>query len=306
MLLRLRPAPVSFTDDPGLVQGPLECNHVLLVTWVVVKVEQRTLTNRSSSSQDNRYELPRFGSKPSQNPWPPTKRQHTEHETSRSISGTYQLYDLLDLSTTSGSISVDIEVQTGDQPAVLRLATTSGSIRVKMTSGGGLFKKPFVGEAAKSRTINTEISTQSGSTYGDIVHGNGGSTIVSTHSGSMSITIYAVGVSGDDPQSTITTSSFSGSHNLKVIPPLGSLDPVRAIEASHTVRGSGSMNIDYPTQWEGMVHIQARGSGSVIASGQGLVVQRESHSELYGYRGEKEGRKVEIQALGSGSVRFHC
>lgn len=243
---------------------------------------------------------------PSQTPWPPTKREHHEHETSRSIHGTYQLYDLLDLSTTSGSISVDVEVQTGDKPAVLRLASKSGSVRVKMTSGGGLFKKPFVSEPAKSRTLMTEISIESGSVSGDLVHGNGGSTSVSTHSGSISISVYTVGVSEKDTQSNLTTTSYHGSQHVRIVPPFGSVQAVRAIEAAHTVRGSGSMNIEYPDEWEGVVHVQAHGSGSISAGGRGLMVQKEGSGELYGYKGEKEGKKVEVQELGSGSARFRC
>ncbi|KIW78227.1 hypothetical protein Z517_08061 [Fonsecaea pedrosoi CBS 271.37] len=268
--------------------------------WLMIPGLCRSLKN------DGRYQLPSFGSQPSQTPWPPPKREHRERETFRSITGTYQLYDLLDLSTTAGSITVTVEVQPGDKPAVLRLSTTAGSVNVKMTSGGGFFKKPYVSDVAKSRTLVTEISTTAGSVNGNLVHGNGGSTSVSTNAGSISVTIFTVGVSEMDPQSNITTTSNHGSQHIKIVPDLGSTEAIRAIEASHTVRGSGSAVVSYPPQWEGMVHLAAHGHGSIGASGSGLEVRRESSRELYGYRGATQGRKVEVAVIGNGSARFSC
>ncbi|KIW88749.1 uncharacterized protein Z519_10796 [Cladophialophora bantiana CBS 173.52] len=281
---------------------------LLACLWLLIPGFCRSLKNvlMFLLAQDGRYQLPSFGPHPSQAPWPPPKREHREHETFRSISGTYQLYDLLDLSTTAGSITVTVEVQPGDKPAVLRLSTTAGSVNVKMISGGGFFTKPTIPDAAKSRTLVTEISTGAGSVSGNVVHGNGGSTSIATNAGSISLTIYAVGVSEMDPQSNISTISNQGSQHIKVVPSLGSTEAIRAIEAVHTVRGSGSMNIAYPPQWEGMVHLSTYGMGSIGASGNGLVVRKESSRELYGYRGATQGRKVEISELGNGSVKFSC
>ncbi|KIW35057.1 uncharacterized protein PV07_01781 [Cladophialophora immunda] len=268
--------------------------------WLLIPGLCRSLKN------DGRYQLPNFGPRPSQAPWPPPKREHREHETFHSITGTYQLYDLLDLSTTAGSITITVDVQPGDKPAVLRLSSSAGSVNVKMTSGGGFFTKPTIPDTAKTRTLVTEISTNAGSVSGNLVHGNGGSTTISTNAGSISVTIFAVGVSEMDPQSNISTTSNSGSQHIKVVPTLDSTEAIRAIEAVHTVRGSGSMNVAYPPQWEGMVHLSSRGHGSIGASGTGLVVRKESSRELYGYRGATQGRTVEISEMGHGSVRFSC
>ncbi|KIW15334.1 hypothetical protein PV08_05380 [Exophiala spinifera] len=260
-----------------------------------------------SFSKDNRSRFPVFSPDPSSSPWPPVpKREHREHETSRSISGTYQLYDLLDLSTTSGSINVNIQVQSGDKPAVLRLATKSGSVHVRFSSGGGFFSKPVIPKISDQRPLMIDISTNTGSVSGDLVYGNGGSTTISTRSGSITLTMYSVGVSERDPVSNISTTTTTGSQTLKIMSPLASTEAVRAIQARHTVQGSGSMNIQYPQEWEGMVHIKVAGSGSVIASGRELNVQKESSRELYGYKGSKEGRTVDIFTSGSGSALFQC
>lgn len=66
------------------------------------------------------------------------------------------------------------------------------------------------------------------------------------------------------------------------------------------------MSLQYPMEWEGMVHIKVHGSGSVMATGAGLDVRRESRQELNGYRGSKAGKTIEVAELGSGSVRFVC
>ncbi|KIW50055.1 hypothetical protein, variant [Exophiala xenobiotica] len=292
-------------SDPPPVYTPSDTTQSRPPTEPASPVVQRSVPVQPET--DDRKQFPNFGPQPSASPWPPfPKREHREHETFRSISGTYQLYDLLDLSTTSGSISVNIEVQSGEKPAVLRLSSTAGSVHVKMTSGGGLFRKATVPEIASKRTLITEISAHAGSVAGDLVHGNGGSTTVTTHAGSVSLTLYTSGVSDEDPVSNISTSTWQGSQNIKVLAPFTPTEAVRAILGSHVVRGSGSMNIQYPQEWEGMVHIKAMGMGSIGASGQGLNVQKESSRELYGYRGMKEGRRIEVLEGGSGSVQFRC
>ncbi|EXJ92485.1 hypothetical protein A1O3_01037 [Capronia epimyces CBS 606.96] len=273
---------------------------LLLCLWLMIPGLLKALPNDGSS------QFPVSDPKSSSSPWPPEKRVQRQHETSRSIRGTYQLYDLLDLSTTSGSISVDVEVQPGDQPAVLRIATSSGSVHVRMTSERGWFHKHIIPEAVKERTLQTDISTQSGSVSGALVHGNGGSTRISTHSGSISVDIFTVGVSEQDPASNISTTTDSASQNIRLVAPLDSSEPVRAIGASHTVLGSGSMSIRYPMEWEGTVHALVQGSGSLSAVGHGLVVRQQNSRELYGYKGNKEGRQIEVFEQGSGSVRFQC
>ncbi|KAJ9496903.1 hypothetical protein H2202_007680 [Exophiala xenobiotica] len=292
-------------SDPPPVYTPSDTTASRPPTEPASPVAQRSVPAQPET--DDRKQFPILAPHPSGSPWPPfPKREHREHETFRSISGTYQLYDLLDLSTASGSISVNIEVQSGEKPAHLRLSSTAGSVHVKMTSGGGLFRKASVPEVASKRTLITEITAHAGSVSGDLVHGNGGSTTVSTHAGSVSLTLYTNGVSDEDPVSNISTSTWQGSQNIKVLAPFTSTEAVRAIVGSHVIQGSGSMNIQYPPEWEGLVHIKAMGMGSIGASGQGLNVQKESSKELYGYRGMKEGRRIEVLEGGSGSVQFRC
>jgi hypothetical protein len=206
----------------------------------------------------------------------------------------------------SGSINVEIDVQSGDKPAVLRLSAQSGSVFVRFTQKGGFMKKRIFPEAVRARVIQSTVSTMSGSVSGDIVHGNGGWTRISTHSGSINLDVYTYGVSEHDQVSRLSTASNHGSQTLRVISDIASSEAVRAIEAKHEITGSGSINISYPNEWEGTVHVTTFGYGSSSASGHGLVVRKESSHELYGYRGETQGRTVEVVEQGSGSVRFTC
>lgn len=274
--------------------------------------------------QKGETQLPNLGSKPADQ-FPVPRREYRQHETSHSITGTYQLYDLLDLSTKSGSIVITVDVQPGDKPAVLRLSSTSGSVHVRMVpaSSEGIwsFWKKSKGsdnmqEKALNldRVFNTDISTKSGSIGGTIIHGNGGSTTISTGSGSHSLTIYPVGVSGSDPLSTLTTSAGSGSQHVKILSPSSvpgyqtNTAAIRSLKVSHTTTGSGSINAVYPSEWEGQLHAILKGSGSINARGQGLQVQQQGRHELFGWKGvdSENASSVQITEMGSGSVNFQC
>ncbi|KAH8647248.1 hypothetical protein BX600DRAFT_518524 [Xylariales sp. PMI_506] len=75
--------------------------------------------------------------RPEAAPQSPNSRRIVLHYTSKSISGSYPLYDLLSISTESGSISVSVTPQPASsydpsQPASLELRSKSGSIRATL------------------------------------------------------------------------------------------------------------------------------------------------------------------------------
>lgn len=92
------------------------------------------------SSQPRPHELLDTSSQPQSNQSGPTQpmeqrpfiphRRYSRHETSSSITGPFTLHDSLDLSTTSGSISINLDVKPGPNPAILKLKSNSGSIHV--------------------------------------------------------------------------------------------------------------------------------------------------------------------------------
>jgi hypothetical protein len=212
------------------------------------------------------------------------------------------LYDLLDLETTSGSISITVETKPGNKTAVMRLASTSGSINVRMAGTSWLPWVPCP-SGDTNRTFDIRVSTTSGSVNGNFLSGNGGRTEISTRSGSQSITIHTVGVSKNENTTTLSTSSNSGSQHVKVVS--SSTEDVKAIEARHIVHGSGSLGIQYPTHWMGKVHAHIGGSGSVYVSGSGLEKSGGGRN-VYAWRGDGALKEVEVHGLGSGSVHFSC
>ncbi|KAK5072217.1 hypothetical protein LTR64_004002 [Lithohypha guttulata] len=101
--------------------------------------ESQSLGNDRHVSLSGRQELVPAGSSevrvqgepqiPIRPPFAPGKH-YERHETSQPIHGTFTLHDSLDLSTTSGSIGISIDVMPGPYPATLKLKSTSGSINV--------------------------------------------------------------------------------------------------------------------------------------------------------------------------------
>ncbi|KAF6234229.1 hypothetical protein HO173_007649 [Letharia columbiana] len=89
-------------------------------------------------------------------------------EMSNSVTGTFVLYDLLSISTMSGSIEITIvphPASSSKAPAELRLNTVSGSIKVTMA--------PFLHDpstAIPKRPFNSSLKSMSGSITAALVH----------------------------------------------------------------------------------------------------------------------------------------
>ncbi|RVX70025.1 hypothetical protein B0A52_06196 [Exophiala mesophila] len=311
---------------PGLCKSYADVIPPAHATCIFVhRLELLTSSPKQKSGDTEVPTVGNAGPGPSANDtWGPT-REIVHRETSHSITGTFKLYDLLDLSTKSGSIYITVEVQSGEKPAHMRLSTSSGSINVRVVQFEGAGRwlswasskiaKPVEGLNKLDRMFVTEISTQSGSVNGNVLHGNGGTTSISTSSGSINFSFYVVGASSGDATSKITTNSKSGSQNIKVIPHArfadsyseqASTSAIRAMQNLHRISGSGSINVRYPSEWEGRLHIEQTGSGSMTAGGAGLNVDRREPRELWAWKGESpsDAPVVEIRELGSGSIRF--
>ena len=224
-------------------------------------------------------------------------RRIVVRESSNSVSGTYPLYDLLDISTTSGSISITIEPKPGNTTAELRLSTVSGTINVNLARGAWVIPRRY----------DTRAETTSGSINGNLIHGGGGTTSVSTTSGSLDLDIYPIGVGPEDADSTLHTSTTSGSTNLRVRAPFEG-GRMTSLMAGHRCVGSGSLNVAYPSEWEGRVHAKSLGSGSVQVRGWGLQFERKGSKDVVAWKGDvsEYAKTVNVGSLGSGSVQFQC
>jgi hypothetical protein len=191
-------------------------------------------------------------------------------------------------------------------PAILRLSTQSGSINIKIDNSYLNAAQTARYHDALNRTFDTKISSFSGSISGSILVGGGGGTTVTLRSGSLNLAIYPVNVDHDSPESTLSTSTVSGSSNIKVQNPIFG-GKMTQLVAHHDSIGSGSMTIKYPSTWEGGVHAKSVGSGCVLVRGQGLQFDQYGSREVVGWRGgERNGKMINLNTLGSGSINFGC
>jgi hypothetical protein len=191
-------------------------------------------------------------------------------------------------------------------PAILRLSSTSGSIGIKIDKSYLNAAEVASHQDALNRTFDTEISSFSGSIGGSILVGGGGRTMVTARSGSLSLAVYPANVNKGNVESTLSTSTASGSSSIKVHDPVFG-GKLTQLVANHQSTGSGSMTIKYPSTWEGGIHALSVGSGSVSVRGQGLQYEQHGSREVVGWRGGENNRKlINVKTLGSGSISFNC
>lgn len=217
-------------------------------------------------------------------------------------------------------------------PAELRISTESGSVSIHGFSGasaGQRHNKPLspwerwwnygfnppatayttpdppsnTDSGIPSRPYKISITTRSGSISGALIHGVE-TTIESVNSGSISLQLYPVYFGGNN-NSTLNTITHSGSTNINI---LGSYERSKldGLNSRHEARGSGSIHVKYPSQWEGEVDVSSRGSGSIMAYGRELDVIRYGSKHLVGKKGEGDGgSRAQLVAYGSGSQGFY-
>lgn len=319
-------------------------------------------------------------------------RRYSRHETSQSINGNFTLQESLNLSTTSGSIRIKIDVQPGSDPAYLRLKSNSGSISVndnqcdaamgrsdpshpstsrcgrsslfsflwgsrstcqsepppiptsddpRKQPGQILSQHPESPEPTPAaRVIHTTIETASGSVSCHLLLTATSSTHIQTTSGSINMRLVTADTASSSSPlltrtpnkleaedsrlsqassspsskltSTVTTTTQSGSQNIRITTGVADSSSgaiVSACEAKHHSKGSGSLHIDYPSNWSGLVHASCGGCGSVNVRGSGLEFDRRGNREVWAWRGvdlPDVDKAVEVRCDGSGSMTFGC
>ncbi|RMZ91832.1 hypothetical protein DV736_g935, partial [Chaetothyriales sp. CBS 134916] len=199
----------------------------------------------------------------SKTPWstnPVLTREYVRHETSKSIYGTFDLVDLVDLETTSGAIFATINIQSGEKAARLRLATTSGSITPQstlQTSSSPSCPSPSsltttssssstATTTATTRTIHTQITSRSGTICGVLLHTIDSRTEISSHSGSLMVTVNAVGASGAIKGRTASTATNSS--KTSVLGEASTTDTATAIAATTTNTDTNSPKTSTTTE----------------------------------------------------------
>ncbi|KAF2275470.1 uncharacterized protein EI97DRAFT_451029 [Westerdykella ornata] len=189
--------------------------------------------------------------------------RETKLETiSGSISGKYALFDLIWISTISGSVNINVEPMEGGTegaPAVFQAQSLSGSIRAD-------FKR----ERIPARDYQLSLSTKVGSIDGTFVHGS--RTLFQSVAGSITADILPF--SPGDDETTIETDSRSGETKVKIQSPHG--DQPRGLNrlVSNHKTISGAIDLTYPQEWEGHLDGSAL-SGALHLQGKDLELLNE-------------------------------
>lgn len=211
------------------------------------------------------------------------------HSSSGSVTGAYPLYDLLSITTLSGSIAISYIPKTSSElhpkPAALLLSTSSASIRATTPTIDSSQPIP-------DRDYKNDISTASGSITATLLHSS--QTSLRTASGQIVAAIHPHG-SLSTP-SLLSTDSTSGSTTVTVHNSLSHpSSSMRALSASHHFI-SGSLKLSYPSQWQGRIFGETV-SGSLNMHWDGVTVIKD-------YKKWTGGRELEAERGEGGEARL--
>ena len=212
-------------------------------------------------------------------------RETNIHLTSGSVTGSYPLYDILDISTVSGSIDIDVEPKDADlddvQPAILRLSSKSGSIRALTST-----------VSVPARDYQMSVKSLNGGIDATLLHGS--RTSLRSLNGRINADLYPYG--HNDSRTDIDTHCQSGSTDVTVHSSLSHpTDPIKKLFTEHHSL-SGSLTLWYPAQWQGRIKGSTL-SGSIDLDWDGLKVVRDEKKgwikrTVEAVRGEGEGQLV--------------
>lgn len=216
-------------------------------------------------------------------------RQIIVHSSFGSVTGAYPLYDLLSITTLSGSIDISYfpknSSRLNPKPASLVLSTSSASIQVS---------SPVIpaGQVIPKRDYKNALSTSSGSITANLLHSS--RTSLHAASGRIFATIHPHG--NLSSPSHLSTDNKSGSTTVTVHNSLSHPSaPIRALSASHHYI-SGSLKLFYPSQWQGRIFGDTV-SGSLNIFWDGVTVVKD-HPKWSG------GRKIEAERGEGGGSRL--
>jgi hypothetical protein len=235
-----------------------------------------------------------------------SSRRVVLHSESKPISGLYPLYDLLSISTQSGSISVSVTPHSASekdpyQPAALKLRSKSGSVNMGLSEAFAEHANAALLFDAPARKYVTTVSTQSGSVSGTFPLGT--HTTFDSQSGSLSgIELVVMPTNTTEPR-LLRTASRDGMTSVRIVN--DNFWPGKkeawwyGMVSKHETQ-SGSISVEYPDSWEGTIEAESR-SGSVSVRGRGVEVIRKENGKVIARKGGNDGGKIFVESR-SGSI----
>lgn len=217
-------------------------------------------------------------------PYTLSSREINIHTASGRVKGWYPLYDLLDIDTVSGDISVNVGPETAAEDdakaATLRVHSASGQVEVcePITKPKGSFPP---------RDYVVSMGTASGDITADVA----ASSRARFESQSGHLRLGVLLVLGSSANPVLETDTKSGTSQVTILEPLWAAattmsdDTLSALKSKHDSI-SGTINLQYPPSWSG--HVSARTvSGSQEVRGRGLEVTHEGGPFARRARGRK-------------------
>ena len=194
--------------------------------------------------------------------------------TSRAITGTYALRDLLSVKSTSGSIHIIVDPKSASEddpghPADFRATSNSGSIDVKYLTNRA------DDDGVPERDYHTRVETSSGSITGSYILGS--TATFESNSGLVDTNVLPYYADG---KSTLHTDSGSAQTRLRVRSPYTTSSMTSPITGRDGILGhltsthksrSGALKLEYPDEWEGVVDGHST-SGSIKVHGEDLEI----------------------------------
>ncbi|KAM6526207.1 hypothetical protein FSOLCH5_002335 [Fusarium solani] len=215
-------------------------------------------------------------------PYTLSSREINIHTASGKVKGWYPLYDLLDIDTVSGDITVNVgpKPAEGEKPASLRVHSASGQIEVHEP-----LSQPKDSLPPRDYTVN--VGTASGDITADVAASS--HARFESQSGDFKLRILPVLERSTSP--ALETDTKSGTSQVTILEPLwitaiGDGTPaLSALKSKHNSI-SGTIKLQYPSSWEGHVSAQTV-SGSQDIRGRGLEVTHEGGPFARRTRGRK-------------------
>ncbi|MCJ1478262.1 hypothetical protein MMC13_006939 [Lambiella insularis] len=265
--------PFDVSSAPGISYRP--CVHLMVDLWIhpeesfdtveIASENLKVVLHESLTLDANKFIVTTQSGAvtfPSGN----TSLTHTKVESrtitiktsSGSVHGTYPLYDILQIHTISGSVTIEIEpkdaLKSDIKPAKLDLQSVSGTIHVN-TPLLSVSDLAILSSSVPDRDYQTVMSSSSGGLHAKLIHGS--TLTMRSSSGSVTATLSPYGDPTHDSHHDIKAGS--GSMEITVLSSLS--DPGKALKNFYSTYycGSGSMRVHFPGEWEGTV------SGKVLS-----------------------------------------
>ncbi|RSL70002.1 hypothetical protein CEP54_002063 [Fusarium duplospermum] len=264
-----------WTPQKSIIKG-LKINTIHLNLDVETGFDLQVLTSTIIRSAIGHINTPAVAPKKAAVSYTLSSREINIHTASGKVKGWYPLYDLLDIDTVSGDISVNVGPKPADgaKPASLRVHSASGQIEVHEP-----LSQPK--DSLPPRDYMVNVGTASGDITADVAASS--HARFESQSGDFKLRILPVLESSTKP--ALETDTKSGTSQVTILEPFWTTTTtttatgdkkrpaLSALKSKHDSI-SGTIKLRYPSSWEGHVSAQTV-SGSQDIRGRGLEVTHE-------------------------------